>query len=87
MPQRHTVPLMTPKSVAPHQMGGKRGEHDAADAAAICEAVQRPNVRFAPIKSQEEQAPLCMHRVRQGLVEQRTATIRTGSRQTCSWDC
>ena len=50
-------------------------QDDAADAQAICEAVQRPNMRFVPVKSQDEQARLCVHRVRQGLVEQRTATI------------
>ena len=71
----HTVRLMAPKFVAPYRMSGKRGKNDAADAAAICEAVQRPNMRFVPVKSQDEQARLCVHRVRQGLVEQRTATI------------
>jgi len=71
----HTVRLMAPKFVAPYRMSGKRGKTDAADAQAICEAVQRPNMRFVPVKSQDEQARLCIHRVRQGFVEQRTATI------------
>ena len=71
----HTVRLMAPTFVAPYRMSGKRGKTDAADATAICEAVQRPNMRFVPVKSQDEQARLCVHRVRQGLVEQRTATI------------
>lgn len=71
----HTVRLMAPKFVSPYRMSGRRGKNDAADAAAICEAVQRPAMRFVPIKSQDEQARLCVHRVRQGLVEQRTATI------------
>ena len=71
----HTVRLMAPKFVAPYRMSGKRGKNDAADAQAICEAMQRPNMRFVPVKSQDEQARLCIHRVRQGLVEQRTATI------------
>lgn len=71
----HTVRLMAPKFVAPYRMSGKRGKNDAADAMAICEAVQRPNMRFVPVKSQDEQARLCVHRVRQGLVEQRTAII------------
>ncbi len=35
----HTVKLMAPKFVTPYRMGGKRGKNDAADAAAICEAV------------------------------------------------
>ena len=66
---------MAPKLVAPYRMSGKRGKNDAADAAAICEAVQRPNMRFVPIKSEDAQARLCVHRVRRGFVEQRTATI------------
>ena len=71
----HTVRLMAPKFVSPYRMSGARGKNDAADAAAICEAVQRPNMHFVPVKSEDEQARLCVHRVRQGFVEQRTATI------------
>jgi len=71
----HTVRLMAPKFVSPYRMSGVRGKNDAADAAAICEAVQRPNMHFVPVKSEDEQARLCVHRVRQGFVEQRTATI------------
>ena len=66
---------MAPKFVSPYRMSGVRGKNDAADAAAICEAVQRPNMHFVPVKSEDEQARLCVHRVRQGFVEQRTATI------------
>ena len=54
---------------------GSAGKNDAADAAAICEAVQHPNMRFVPIKSLEQQSQLSVHRVRQAFVEQRTATI------------
>lgn len=43
----HAVRLMAPKFVAPYRMSGKRGKNDAADAMAICEAVQRPNMRLA----------------------------------------
>ena len=71
----HTPKLMAPKFVAPYRMSGRRGKNDAADAAAICEAVQRPNMRFVPIKSVDQQGMLCLHRVRQGFVEERTATI------------
>jgi transposase len=71
----HTLRLMAPKFVSPYRMSGARGKNDAADAAAICEAVQRPNMHFVPVKSEDEQARLCVHRVRQGFVEQRTATI------------
>jgi len=53
----HTVRLVAAKFVAPYRMGGERGKTDAADAAAICEAVQRPNMRFIPVKSEDEQGP------------------------------
>jgi transposase len=71
----HTVRLMAPKFVAPYRMSGKQGKNDAADAMAICEAVQRPNMRFVPIKSQEQQSRLLVHRARQGFVQARTATL------------
>jgi transposase len=71
----HTVKLMAPKFVAPYRLSGKRGKNDAADAAAICEAVQRPNMRFVPVKSPEQQGQLMVHRARQGYVEARTATL------------
>jgi transposase len=71
----HTPKLMAPKFVSPYRMQGKHGKNDANDAAAICEAVSRPNMRFVPIKSQDAQATLCVHRVRQGFIEERTATI------------
>lgn len=71
----HRVRLMAPKFVAPYRLSGKRGKTDAADAAAICEAMQRPAMRFVPIKSAEQQALLTLHRVRQGFIEQRTALI------------
>lgn len=68
----HTVRLMAPKFVKPYRRAGK---NDCNDAEAICEAVSRPNMRFVPVKSAESQALLCLHRVRQGFVEERTATI------------
>ena len=71
----HTVRLMAPKFVAPYRMSGKRGKNDAADAAAIAEAVTRPNMRFVPVKSIEQQSRLFVHRARQGYVEQRTSLI------------
>ena len=69
----HTVKLMAPKFVAPYRMSGKRGKNDAADAAAICEAVTRPHMRFVPVKEEHQQIILCLHRTRQGFVEERTA--------------
>ena len=63
---------MAPKFVAPYR---KSGKNDGNDAEAICEAVTRPSMRFVPVKSLEQQALLAMHRVRQGFVVERTATI------------
>lgn len=71
----HTVRLIAPKFVAPYRMSGVRGKNDAADAAAICEAVQRPSMRFVPVKSVDQQARLMVHRARQGFVQARTACI------------
>ena len=68
--QGHTVRLMASQFVKPYV---KTNKNDAADAEAICEAVARPNMRFVPIKSVEQQAVLSLHRVRQGLVKARTA--------------
>lgn len=59
----------------PYRIQGKRGKNDANDAAAICEAVTRPNMRSVPIKTVDAQSILTLHRVRQGFVEERTATI------------
>jgi transposase len=63
---------MAPRFVAPYR---KNGKNDSNDAEAICEAVSRPSMRFVAIKTLEQQALLCLHRVRQGFVEERTATI------------
>jgi transposase len=71
----HTIKLIAPKFVAPYRLSGKRGKNDAADAAAICEAVSRPAMRFVPVKTVEQQGELSLHRTRQGYVEQRTALI------------
>ena len=53
----------------------KRGKNDAADAAAICEAVTRPSMRFVPVKTEDQQSALLMHRARELLVRQRTQLI------------
>ncbi|MDO8534291.1 MAG: IS110 family transposase, partial [Xanthobacteraceae bacterium] len=65
----HTVKLMPPNYVKAYL---KRSKNDANDAAAICEAVTRPSMRFVPIKTKEQQAALMLHRTRQLLVRQRT---------------
>ncbi|MCU4160802.1 IS110 family transposase [Acidiphilium sp. AL] len=64
----HTVKMMPPAYVKPYV---KRGKTDAADAAAICEAVTRPTMRFVPIKTAEQQAVLTLHKVRELLVRQK----------------
>ena len=68
----HDVRLMPPAYVKPYV---KRGKTDANDAAAICEAVTRPSMRFVPVKSTEQQAALALHRTRDLLVKQRTQLV------------
>jgi transposase len=65
----HTVRLMPPSYVKAYL---KRSKNDANDAAAICEAVTRPSMRFVPTKSDQQQSGLMLHRGRQLLVRQRT---------------
>ena len=65
----HTVRLMPPNYVKAYL---KRSKNDANDAAAICEAVTRPSMRFVPTKSEQQQSALMLHRSRQLLVRQRT---------------
>ena len=65
----HTVKLIPPSYVKAYL---KRSKNDANDAAAICEAVTRPSMRFVPIKTKEQQSALMLHRTRQLLVRQRT---------------
>jgi transposase len=50
----------------------RRNKNDPADAAAICEAVSRPSMRFVPVKSEEQQAAAGLHKVREMLMKQRT---------------
>ena len=68
----HEVKLMPPHYVKPYV---KRSKNDAADAAAICEAVTRPTMRFVSVKSIEQQGVLMLHRTRDLLVRQRTMLI------------
>lgn len=67
----HEVRLMPPSYVKAYV---KRGKTDAADAEAICEAVTRPSMRFVPVKTEDQQAVLLMHRTRDFLVRQLTQT-------------
>lgn len=68
----HTVRLIPPAYVKPFL---KRQKNDAADAEAICEAAQRPTMRFVAVKSEEQQASVVVFRARDLLVQQRTQTI------------
>lgn len=68
----HAVVLLPAQYVKPYV---KRGKNDAADAAAICEAMSRPGMRFVPPKSAEQQAGLMLLGVRDLLVKQRTMLI------------
>jgi hypothetical protein len=80
----HTVKLIAPQFVKPYV---KTNKNDARDAEAICEAVSRPNMRFVPMKTVEQQATLALHRARQGFVSARTAQSnqpgQTGVDESC----
>jgi transposase len=65
----HAVKLIPPQYVRPYV---RRNKNDAADAAAICEAASRPEMRFCAIKTAEQQTALTLHRTRALLVKQRT---------------
>src|SRR3954462_5893043 len=68
----HTVRLIPPAYVKPYV---KRHKNDMADAEAICEAAQRPSMRFVPVKTEEQQANGVVFRARDLLVRQRTQCI------------
>jgi transposase len=70
----HTVRLMPPAYVKPYV---KRQKNDATDAEAICEAVTRPNMRFVPTKTTEQQSCLMLHRARHLFIRQQTAVINS----------
>ena len=69
----HEVRLMPARYVKAYV---QRGKSDAGDAAAICEAVGRPRMRFVAIKTAEQQAVLLLHRSRDLLVRQRTMLVK-----------
>ncbi len=68
----HEVVLIPPAYIKPYV---KRGKNDAVDAAAICEALSRPGMRFVPIKSADQQAVLMLLKTRELLVKQRTMSV------------
>ena len=69
---RHDARLISPQFVKPYV---KTNKNDFNDAEAICEAATRPQMRFVPLKSIEQQDIQAVHRVRQLLVQQRTALV------------
>lgn len=68
----HEVKVIPPSYVKPYV---RRGKNDASDAEAICEAVTRPNMRFVPIKTEDQQAALMLHKARELLVRQQTMLV------------
>jgi transposase len=66
----YTVKLIAPQFVKPYVQSNK---NDANDAEAICEAMSRPKMRFVAVKTVEQQDVQAVHRIRSGLIEQRTA--------------
>ena len=68
----HEVRLIAPQFVKPYV---KSNKNDAADAEAICEAAQRPSMRFVAVKTVEQQDIQAIHRMRSLAVQQRTAQI------------
>lgn len=68
----HEVRLMAPQFVKPYV---KSNKNDAVDAEAICEAMQRPNMRFVAIKEIEQQDIQSIHRMRSLITDRRTALV------------
>jgi transposase len=81
--QGHTVRVIASQFVKPYV---KSNKNDAADAEAICEAVARPNMRFVPVKSVEQQAVLAVHRARQGTRATKTAARAHPARASANID-
>ena len=69
----HEVRLISPQFVKPFVKSNNK--NDRNDARAICKAAQRPGMHFVPVKTVGQQAVLSLHRVREMLISQRTATI------------
>ena len=68
----HKVKLIAPQFVKPYV---KSNKNDRVDAEAICEAVQRPNMRFVAIRTVEQQDVQCLHHIRSQVVANRTAQV------------
>jgi transposase len=70
----HEVRLIPPSYAKAYV---RRNKNDAADAAAICEAVSRPSMRFVVIKTADQQAASGLHKVRELLIKQRTMMMNS----------
>jgi transposase len=67
--------IIAVKFIEPYRNGGN---NDNNDAEAICEPARRPNIWYVPVKSADQQPALCVHRVRQGVLRDRTAWVNRG---------
>jgi len=67
--------MIAAQFVAPYRTQGKSGKNDANAVAAVCEAASRPHMNFVPPKTIAQQGMLCVHRLREGLKEERVACI------------
>jgi len=66
----HNARIIDPKLVAPYRHQGRSGKNDTNDAEAVCEAMSRPQMRFVPVKDEQQQTALVIHRIRKGLVNE-----------------
>ncbi len=80
----HTVKLIPPAYVKPYV---RRQKNDRNDAAAICEAVTRPSMRFVAVKSEDQQAIQMLHRTRDLLVAQQTQSINALRAHLAEFGC
>jgi transposase len=71
----HDARIIDPRLVAPYRHSGRAGKNDFNDAVAICEAAGRPQMRFIPVKSKDQQAILLVHRLRQACVAEHTRLV------------
>lgn len=78
----HEVRLIPPAYVKPFV---KRQKNDMADAEAICEAAQRPTMRFVAVKSEETQGAAMVFRIRELLIRQRTQAINALRGHLCEF--
>jgi transposase len=71
----HQPRIICAEFVAPFRKGGAGVKNDTRDAEAVAIAARQPDMRFVAVKSEAQQAALMVHRLRQGLIEERTALI------------